>query len=256
MYDLKLDFSLLIYYNIAMLLLNEKFIRMHTGLNVNIVESCTSTFDEIGKYDAIIAGRQINGVGRGNHTFFCPDGGLYIVMRVQGVYIDPHTLTPAVGLAMHDTIQAILGLPTRIKWVNDILYKGKKAAGILCKCVRKAEYLVGIGVNYATDPVELENAGLSDIAISLEAPPSRASAFVTGLLRMIKRATIATFDPIKYGKLCVNIGKIVEFNHNGVIVRGFAERIDADGSLIVRIGNATIAVDAGEVSILRNVPTP
>lgn len=235
------------------MILNEKFIRMHTGLNVNVVDCCASTFDEIGKFDAIVAQRQKNGIGRGDHTFFCPDGGLYIVMRVQGVYIDPHTLTPAVGLAVHDTIQALLGVQTKIKWVNDILYKDKKAGGILCKCVRKAEYLVGIGVNYATDPKEFEKAGLGDIAISLCAPQSRASAFVTGLLRMIKRATIATFDHQKYSKLCVNIGKNVEFKHNGVTVRGFAERIDADGSLIVRIGNATVAVDAGEVSILHNV---
>ncbi|MDE7108137.1 MAG: hypothetical protein K2O39_07430, partial [Clostridiales bacterium] len=91
------------------------------------------------------------------------------------------------------------------------------------------------------------------IAISLQAPISRASAFVTGLLRMIKRATIATFDNIRYGNLCINVGKNVEFTHNSLKVRGFAEMIDANGSLIVRIGNATVAVDAGEVSIIRNV---
>lgn len=220
---------------------------------MNIVDSCVSTFDEIGKFDAIIAQQQTNGVGRGDHTFFCPDGGLYIVMRVQGVYIDPHTLTPAVGLAVHDAIEAILGIPTKIKWVNDIILYDKKVAGILCKSVRKAEYLVGVGINYATNPKELEKAGLGDIAISLEAPTSRASAFVTGLLRMIKRATIATFDNIRYGNLCINVGRNVEFKYNGVTVRGYAEQIAADGSLIVRIGNATVAVDAGEVSILNNV---
>lgn len=236
--------------------LDKKHIRRHTGLNVNIVDSCISTFDEIGAYDAIIAMRQTNGVGRGDHTFFCPDGGLYIVMRLQGVYINPHTLTPAVALATRDTIKAVLGLDTRIKWVNDIYYHGKKAVGILCKSVRKAEYLVGLGINYATSPKEFEKAGLGDIAISLEAPETKATAFVTGLLNMIKRASIATFDSERYGKLCMNIGKDVEFIHDGMTVRGFAEKIDDDGSLIVRIGSATVAVDSGEVSIVRPVPTP
>ena len=235
------------------MILNEKFIRLHTGLNVKLVDTCESTFDEIGKYDAIIAQRQTKGVGRGDHSFFCPDGGLYVVMRVQGVYVNPHTLTPAVGLAVHDAIEAILGVQTKIKWVNDVILYDKKVAGILCKSVRKAEYLVGIGINYATDPKELEKAGLGDIAISLQAPASRASAFVTGLLRMIKRATIATFDSIRYGNLCINVGRTVEFTHNGLTVRGYAEQIADDGSLIVRIGNATVAVDAGEVSIIRNV---
>lgn len=234
------------------MILNEKFINLHTGLNVKVVQSCRSTFDEIGKYDAIIAQKQTEGVGRGDKSYFCPDGGLYIVMRVQGVFVNPHTLTPAVGLAVHDTIQAILGLETQIKWVNDIMYNYQKVAGILCKCVRKAEYLVGVGINYATDQAVLEKAGLSD-ATSLQAPESRATAFVTGLLRQIRRAAIATFDNERYSRLCMNVCKTVGFTYNGVYVEGYAESVSPDGSLIVRIGNATVAVDAGEVSIMRNV---
>lgn len=234
-----------------LMILNEKFIKLHTGRNIKLVDSCVSTFDEIGKFDVIVAQQQEKGVGRGDHTFASPPGGLYIVMRLMGVYIDAHTLTPAVGLALHDTIYSMLGLQTELKWVNDIIYKGKKAAGILCKCPRKAEYLVGIGVNYATDEKDLEKAGLSDVAVSLNAPESRASAFVTGLINQVRRAAIATFDCKRYSELCTNVGKNVEFYYNGTRVRGFAERVDADGSLIVRIGNATVAVDAGEVSIIR-----
>lgn len=233
--------------------LNEKFIKFHTGLNVKIVPECGSAFDEIGKFDAIIACSQKNGIGRGDHTFVSPPGGLYIVMRVQGVYINPHTLTPAVGLAVHDTIRAMLGLQTYVKWVNDIIFDGKKVAGILCKCPRKAEYLIGIGINYATKQSDLDNAGLAGIAATLDAPIGRASAFATGLIRQIRRSTIATFDNERYGRLCITIGKTVEFMHNGVKIKGYAEKIDSDGSLIVRIGNATVAVDAGEVSIIREV---
>lgn len=235
------------------MVLNEKFIKLHTGLNVKIVNECVSTFDEIGKYDAIIALSQKSGVGRGDHSFFSPQGGIYIVMRVQGLYIDAHTLTPAVGLAVHDAIRVILGIPTSLKWVNDILYNGKKVVGILCKSPRKAEYLIGIGVNYATPAEAFEKAGLDEIATSLAAPENRASAFVTGLINCVRRATLATFDFNRYGALCTTVNKTVSFVHNGVKVQGFAERIDADGSLIVRIGNATVAVDAGEVSIVREV---
>ena len=122
--------------------------------------------------------------------------------------------------------------------------------------MRKAEYLVGLGINYATPQKEFENAGLGEKAISLDAPEDKATMFVAGLLNMIKRAGLATFDSDRYGKLCINIGKTVEFLHDGMTVRGFAEKIDADGSLIVRIGNATVAVDAGEVSIIRAVNPP
>lgn len=238
------------------MVLNEKFIRLHTGMNIKVADVCESTFDEIGKNDAIIALAQKKGEGRGDHKFFSPRGGLYIVMRATGMYINAHSLTPAVGLAVHDTIKAILNIDTSLKWVNDVLYNGKKAVGILCKSPRKAEYLIGVGVNYATDPALIANAGLGQIASSLQAPETRASAFVTGLLNRIHNATLAGFDRARYAALCVNIGKTVRFVHNGTTVQGFAEAVDGNGSLIVRIGNATVAVDAGEVAILREVRDP
>ena len=235
------------------MIISEKFIRQHTGLkNILIVDSCRSTFDEIGKNDLIIAKSQAQGQGRGEHSFFCPSGGIYMVLRLMGLYINAHTLTPAVGLAVHDAARAILGIETKLKWVNDVMYNGKKAVGILCKSPRKAEYLVGIGINYATPPMEFISAGLFDVATSLGPPDTRASAFVTGLVNRIKRASLAPFDYERYGALCINVGKTVEFTHDGTRVKGFAEQIAPDGSLIVRIGNATVSVDAGEVSIVRN----
>lgn len=235
------------------MVISEKFIRQHTGLkNILIVPSCRSTFDEIGKNDVIIALEQQCGAGRGEHTFFCPPGGIYMVLRVQGLYVDAHTLTPTVGLAVHDAARSILGVQTQLKWVNDVMIDGKKAVGILCRSPRRAEYLVGIGINYCTPQSALDAAGLGDVAASFGAPEGRASAFVTGLINRIKRHALAGFDCARYGALCMNVGKTVEFTHGGTRVSGYAEQVAPDGSLIVRIGTATVAVDAGEVSIIRN----
>lgn len=235
------------------MIISEKFIKLHTGLNnVTIVPSCVSTFDEIGESDVIIAGQQSRGRGRGDHSFFCPNGGIYMVMRLMGLYIDAHTLTPTVGLAVRDAARVILGIDTRLKWVNDVMYKDKKVAGILCKSPRRGEYLIGIGINYNIPQEEFISAGLDDVATSFLAPENRASAFITGLINRIKRLTLAAFDNERYSALCINVGKTVEFTYNGTRVKGYAERVDADGSLIVRIGAATVAVDAGEVSIIRN----
>ncbi|MCH5165854.1 MAG: biotin--[acetyl-CoA-carboxylase] ligase [Clostridiales bacterium] len=236
-----------------MKLIDQRFIRHCTKMDVKIVDSCTSAFDEIGNHEAIVALRQTAGVGCGENTFFSPNGGIYLVMRATGMHINPHTLTPAVGLAVHDTILSVLGIHTKVKWVNDLMYEGKKVVGILVKSPRKAEYLIGVGVNYSTNPKEFEKAKLGDIATSLEAPQNRASMFVLGLLNSIRHATLAEFDNIKYNNLCLTVGKNVEFVHNATKVHGYAESVAPDGSLIVRIGNATVAVDAGEVSIIRNI---
>ena len=234
----------------------EKYVRLQTGLDIKIVDSCVSTFDEIEDHDAIIAFSQQQGKGRGEHSFFCPKGGIYIVLRVVGMHVDPHTLTPAVGLAVHDTVLSVLGLDTRLKWVNDVIYNGKKVAGILCKSPRKAEYLIGIGINYSTDPAVFDEHGLGEIAGSLCATPARSAEFIAGLLNSVKRAALSPFDFERYGTLCATIGNNVSFKYNGTDIKGFAESIAPDGSLTVRIGTATVSVDAGEVSIIREIKAP
>lgn len=233
--------------------IDEKFLRRATGLNVDVEKYCTSTFDEIGGFDAIVALSQKNGCGRGDHAFHSPRGGIYLVMRETGLNIDAHTLTPAVGLAVHDSIKTTLGLDVGLKWINDVMYDGKKVCGILVRSPRRGEYLIGVGVNYATPSAEFEKAGLADIATTLGAPEEKATAFTADLMRRIHLATLAPFDHARYGRLCVTLGKTVCFNKNGVDVRGYAESIERDGTLIVRIGMATVAVDAGEVSLVREV---
>lgn len=232
--------------------INASFIKKATGLKVKSVVSCGSTFDEIADYDVIIARSQSVGYGRGDHTFYSPLGGIYIVMRETGLNIAAHTLTPAVGIAAHDAIKTVLGIDTKLKWVNDVMYNGKKAAGILVRSPRIGEYLIGIGVNYATDGEQLLSAALPD-AVSLQAPPDKADMFALQLIKNIHLATLKDFDSARYNSLCVTVGKNVGFTHNGVYVQGFAQSVEQDGTLMVRLGQATVAVDAGEVSVLREV---
>ena len=214
--------------------INEKYLRRMTGLKVVAVDEAVSTFDELGDNDVIIACKQSQGSGRGDHTFFSPAGGLYIVMRETGLNIDAHTLTPAVGLAAHDTIKSVLGLDTELKWVNDVIYNNKKAAGILVRSPRRAEYLIGIGVNFCTDINLFKTVGL-DEAGSLNAPPEKATDFCVNLIKRIHIAAISPFDHVRYTKLCRTVGKQVSFIRGGVTAQGHAESVERDGSLIVRI---------------------
>ncbi len=230
--------------------IDEKYIKKITGFGIKAVKHCASTFDEIGDNDVIIALSQKRGVGRGDHEFFSPPGGIYIVMRERGLGIDPHTLTPIVGLAVHDTVRAALGLKTSLKWVNDVIYNGKKVCGILCRSPRRGEYLIGIGVNYATSEREFEREGLSE-AGSLNAPIDKATLFCADLIKRIHVYSLKPFDAARYNSLCETVGKNITFTRDGVKVNGFAAGVESDGTLLVKIGMATVAVDAGEVSIIR-----
>lgn len=247
----KLDLQPAKLYNITMRI-DEKYVCRQTGLDIKFVREAESTFDEIGSRDCIVAQSQKRGEGRGGRSFCSPKGGLYIVLRLSGENIDGHAITPAVGLAVRDAIQSVLGIDTRVKWVNDIYFDGKKVVGILCKCPKKGEYLVGIGINYATDIDELEKNDLGQVATSLNAPEEKVDAFLAKVLNNVIAAATEKFDSEKYASLCINIGKNVRFLLNGAPAYGYAEDVDSRGSLLVRMNGALIPVDAGEVSILRN----
>ena len=233
--------------------IDARYIQKVTGLKILSVDRTNSTFDDIGEYDAIVAREQAHGAGRGDHTFFSPFGGIYLVMRESGLNIDAHTLTPAVGLAVHDAIKSVLKLDTSLKWVNDIYYNGKKICGILCRSPRRGEYLIGVGINYAVRQSELDGAGLGDIAGTLDASEFYATRFTCELVKRIRSASLLPFDYKRYNKLCMTVGKQISFVHNGVDMQGTAEYVERDGTLIVKIGQAQVAVDSGEVNLIRSV---
>lgn len=232
------------------MLIDENYIKKATGLDVFVTDACNSTFDEIGTHDVIIAKSQKYGSGRGDHSFHSPCGGIYTVMRECGLNIDPHTLTPAVGLAVRDSIKRVLGVDARLKWVNDVFYSGKKICGILCRQPRRGEFLIGIGINFSTDINELQAAGLTE-AGTLDAPEMSATPFVADMLNRVHTATLIPFDFARYNSLCETVGKDISFTYNGSTMQGYAERVERDGTLIVRMGPVTVAVDAGEVNIIR-----
>ena len=131
------------------------------------------------------AHRQESGRGRLGRSFSSPEGGIYISMLLpmerDGVFI-----TAMSGVAVKRTISEVCNKDCGIKWVNDIIYKGKKVCGILAQGCRD-KVVLGIGVNYTTDMSVMPDE-IRDIAISLyddprEAPPMRL--FVDTLVRNI-----------------------------------------------------------------------
>ncbi|MDE6398410.1 MAG: hypothetical protein K2L51_03725, partial [Clostridiales bacterium] len=59
-------------------------------------------------------------------------------------------ITIAAGVAAARAIESLCDCRISLKWVNDLLYNGKKAGGILCESVPyngTRAYIVGIGVN-------------------------------------------------------------------------------------------------------------
>lgn len=122
-------------------------------------DTLTSTNDEArdARYrhgDLILAERQTAGRGQRGHTWISPEGtNLTFTLVVEPTFLaarDQFLLSEVVALALGDCLDRF-GIPTRIKWTNDIYYGDYKLVGILIEHFysgsRLQRTLVGIGLN-------------------------------------------------------------------------------------------------------------
>ncbi len=106
-------------------------------------------------YYTVVADRQTSGRGRLGRSFFSDNGGLYMSFLLRGIDdADIMGITAAAGVSTAEAIEKIFGVKCGIKWVNDLIYNGKKVCGILAEGVISDDgkiegIVVGIGVNIA-----------------------------------------------------------------------------------------------------------
>jgi len=99
----------------------------------------------------VIAEEQTAGRGRDGRTWHSPPGGVWLGVLFRPQHAVPGTVAIRAGLAVADTVDALLGGPVaRLKWPNDVLLDDRKLAGVLCEGRWQGERLqwlaVGVGV--------------------------------------------------------------------------------------------------------------
>jgi BirA family biotin operon repressor/biotin-[acetyl-CoA-carboxylase] ligase len=142
--------------------------------NVILYEETDSTnlrakdFGRGGSVDGtlVIADMQTAGRGRIGRRFSSPSGdGIYMSLllkpSVEANLVSQITLIA--GLAIADALSDIEGISPLIKWPNDIIIGGKKAAGILTE-LSDDNVIIGIGINVNNKSFSGE---LADTAVSL-----------------------------------------------------------------------------------------
>lgn len=151
---------------------------------LNTVDS-TNTYlkhlptDQLAEGFVLVADRQTAGRGRLGRTFHSPSGtGIYmsILLRPSIDLAHVNFITMAAAVAVCRAVAQTAGFTPEIKWVNDVLYKGRKLCGILTEASLEAEsgrlsyVIVGIGINVRLKPDTLPHelasiaGGLSDFS--------------------------------------------------------------------------------------------
>ena len=191
----------------------------------------------------VIAEEQSAGRGRMQRRFFSPHGGLYFstVLRTALPMSKYTAITPFAALAVRLAIQSDCGLCVDVKWVNDLLYQGRKICGILAESgvdQNGASYVIlGIGINTHTVDFPPE---LAEIAASIPCPDREA------LLRCVLQ-NLASLDKElergawrkEYRAACSALGKEVLVIGGEVQKKAIAQDILADGALRVLYPDGT-----------------
>lgn len=162
------------------------------------------------------------------------------------------------ALAAADLAQTCLGAGVAtVKWPNDLLIHGRKAAGILVESGPLPDgrlwLAVGIGVNLAHAPQDVERPAAA-FAEFMNGPPPSPRAALEVLAQAFERWRLAWeregFAPIAKGwtERAHGLGQPCEARLPNQTLRGVAEGLDLDGALRLRLDDgALLRITAGDV---------
>ena len=221
----------------------------------------------------VVARQQTSGRGRRGRDWATPQGNLAAsLLIVSGGDLAPlATLGFVAGLALADALDAVApGLPVSVgidgggasgtrfelKWPNDVLANGAKLSGILLETARLKGggygLAIGIGVNVVAHPADTPYPATS--LGELGSPCSAEDLFFalsdawTDHYRVWNNASGLSRIRTRWLERAAGIGSEIAVRHEGSVLRGIFETIDADCRIVVReIGGTVHHIAAGDV---------
>lgn len=204
----------------------------------------------------LAAVEQTGGKGRLGRSFSSGYGGIYFSfdLTVRADVETARRLTPLAGVAAAGALCELYGLDVKLKWVNDIWYRGRKLGGILAETASvdggDMRAVIGIGING-------NNADIPETATSLEAagvPLIDAGEIISRILdgftsRLPRIGGDSVMD--EYRALSAVVGHKVRVHtfDGGEDYDAFAIGIADDCSLTVQTDGGIRSLSSGEVSI-------
>ena len=229
------------------------------------------TITENGKefnYSLKASESQTKGRGRLGRTFVSPVlSGIYfsIAYVKEGGITDPALVTVSACTGICRAIEKSFGISCKIKWVNDVYYKGKKVCGILTEGIVNAKEnridacVIGIGINLRTngsfdDELKNKAGGILDAIPAGKETVNRVE-FLASCYKEIKKIFETNENIIEeYKSRSILTGKTVtvipvigdEKNSYTATVKGISDKAE----LIVQLSDGSIKnLSSGEVSL-------
>ena len=205
----------------------------------------------------ITAQRQTAGRGRRGRSWSTDEGNLAATLLMSSAKPpgEAAQLSFVAALAAADLAETCLGPGSAtLKWPNDLMVHGRKAAGILVESGARAAgglwLAVGIGVNLASAPAGLPATAFAE---HMARPPAPGEALEI-LARAFERRRLAWeadgFAPTAaaWTERAHGLGQRCSARLPAETLEGVAEGLDADGALRLRLDDGSLArITAGDV---------
>ena len=214
----------------------------------------------------LIADNQTAGRGRLGRTFLSPpNSGIYmsVILRPHCSPAQLMRLTCAAAVAACDAVETVLRFRPGVKWINDLVWDGKKLAGILTELSIDAKTalvdyaVIGIGINCNQSPHDFPPA-LRDMACSAAmicGRPIQRSRLAAALIDSLEKMSRELFNAqretmAQYRRDCITLGAEITVIRGETRQNGKALDITGDGALVVAFSDGhTDTVNSGEVSV-------
>jgi len=210
----------------------------------------------------VVAREQTKGRGRRGRLWQCAKGNLAasVLMHMEAGTREAALTGFVAGVAVARTIwefQSTGDERVKLKWPNDLLYKGAKLGGILLEAQtlssKQMALVVGFGINVAHSPEGLPYATTSlhdmGLSVSPEIVFSVLSTHWAECLNIYSGKTGQADILCEWRSCATGIGEPVRVAAPQGEITGIFETIDDEGRLIVHtMSGNRIPVTAGDVS--------
>jgi BirA family biotin operon repressor/biotin-[acetyl-CoA-carboxylase] ligase len=214
-----------------------------------------------------LAEMQTAGKGRRGRRWVSPFGhNLYLsmVQVYEGGASGLEGLSLVVGLALVKALHSSGFSGLGVKWPNDVLWKGKKLAGILIEIngdiAGRCQVVIGVGLNLKQKQDEMQEVSqpwtsLGDLGFEQLQRNVLLGRILEFQLDALKRFESDGFPSFisDWALHDVTVGKKLELTTAMGSLTGIGEGVDVNGALILRTKQGIRKFHGGEVS-LRTIP--
>lgn len=210
----------------------------------------------------VVAGMQTAGTGRAQKSFASPEGGIYFSILFRPEHLEnPEYMTAFAAVAARRAIFETTGKQVDIRWTNDLMYQEKKVGGILIEAGHEFEsgllqwMVVGIGINYRSDPNDFSKELRNEVVSLFEAEEScnaigGKNALIAELIRQLSKKLSITELRKEYASALLYLGERIKVTTQDISYPAIAEGISEEFHLKIRCKDGMMKVlRFGEASV-------